>query len=64
MSKPLVWTVRIENRATPHLWLLHEGPESARAIERHVATCVALGYTIIVGLSSTPTRERARRSPR
>lgn len=64
MAKQLVWTVRLEDRAVPHLWLTHEGKDSAAFIERHVAKCTALGHTVIVGLSSRVPAVSKRRSER
>lgn len=61
MAKPLVWTVRLEDRDVPHLWLTHEGKQSAAFIERHVAKCTALGHNVIVGLSSRPPSTSPRK---
>lgn len=61
MAKPLVWTIRFVDKRTPFLWLLHEGPESAAFIARHVEKVKAMGFDVVVNLSSKPTRERGAR---
>jgi hypothetical protein len=55
----MVWTVRLADSPRPHLWVTHEGKESAALVERHVAKCVAMGHTVIVGLSRGMGGERA-----
>jgi hypothetical protein len=59
MAKPLVWTVRVEQR--PILWITHEGKPTVTFIEQYVAKCKALGHTVVVGLSRrVPAVRRAR----
>jgi hypothetical protein len=52
----LVWTVRIEGRREPSLWLTHEGVESARIVERYVDKCTSAGLTVLVNLTRTARR--------
>lgn len=51
--KPWVWTVRIEGRRQPSLWMTHEGATSAREVERYVEQLTAKGETVIVNLTRT-----------
>ena len=51
--KRLIWTVQIEGRREPSLWLAHEGAESARIVERYVDKCTRAGLTVLVNLTRT-----------
>jgi hypothetical protein len=52
-----IWTIRLEGRPEPFLWVVHEGNESVRFVERTVAQATARGETVIVNLTRT-TRQR------
>ena len=45
-----IWTLTLEGRREPFLWLTHEGPQSERTIVATVEKVTRQGETVIVGL--------------
>jgi hypothetical protein len=52
-----VWTLRLEGRRKPFLWLTDEGLDSLRTIKRTLERVTEQGETVIVGLTTHRPRK-------